>query len=115
MSARAQSLRWTTRSVRITGRPCSTAMRAWARAPLCSPASTTTVPGGGLKGIRISGVGHQGRRYPLVPYLDLAATDDGTEVTMTMEPLHVAEWTQRLVAGRSNELDNLAAVLDGRS
>jgi hypothetical protein len=27
----------------MTGRPCSTAILACARAPLCSPASTTTV------------------------------------------------------------------------
>jgi hypothetical protein len=31
---------------------------------------------------------------------------------MTMEPLHDDEWTQRLVAGRENELDNLAQVLE---
>ena len=30
---------------------------------------------------------------------------------MTMEPLHDAEWTDRLVTGRSNELDSLGTVL----
>ena len=30
---------------------------------------------------------------------------------MTMQPLHDETWTERLVAGRSNELDNLAKVL----
>jgi hypothetical protein len=35
---------------------------------------------------------------------------------MTMEPLHVDEWTQRLVAGRENELENLVHALErGRS
>ena len=27
---------------------------------------------------------------------------------MTIEPMHDEEWTNRLVAGRENELDNLA-------
>ena len=31
---------------------------------------------------------------------------------MTMEPLHDEVWTQRLVTGRENELDNLARVID---
>jgi uncharacterized protein YndB with AHSA1/START domain len=53
--------------------------------------------------------------YEHLTAVDLAAAGGGTEVTMAMEPLHDAEWTQRLVAGRSNELDNLAAVLDRRS
>jgi hypothetical protein len=30
---------------------------------------------------------------------------------MTMEPMHDDEWTARLVAGRENELANLARVL----
>jgi hypothetical protein len=30
---------------------------------------------------------------------------------MTIEPMHDAEWTQRLVMGRENELDNLAKVV----
>ena len=42
-SDRPHEVAATTRSVRITGRPCSTAIRAWARAPLYSPASTTMV------------------------------------------------------------------------
>jgi hypothetical protein len=32
---------------------------------------------------------------------------------MTVDPMHDDDWTQRLVAGRTNELDNLAAVLAG--
>ena len=40
---------------------------------------------------------------------------DGDEVvvTMEMEPLHDEVWTERLVAGRSNELDNLGRLLAG--
>lgn len=49
--------------------------------------------------------------YEHLTVVELTATDGGTEVTMTMEPLHDEEWTQRLVAGRANELDNLAALL----
>ena len=33
------------------------------------------------------------------------------DVVMTIEPLHDEVWTQRLVAGRENELDNLAAAI----
>jgi hypothetical protein len=53
--------------------------------------------------------------YEFLTAIDLAPADGGTEVTMTMEPMHNAEWTQRLVAGGSNELDNLAGVLGARN
>lgn len=36
---------------------------------------------------------------------------DNTKVVMEMQPLHDEEWTGRLVAGRQNELDNLAKVV----
>jgi hypothetical protein len=41
---------------------------------------------------------------------DLPSSDipGATHVTIYMEPLHDPEWTDRLVAGRTNELDNLA-------
>ena len=53
--------------------------------------------------------------YEHLTVVDLTADDGGTEVMMTMEPLHDEQWTQRLVASRSNELDNLAAVLAERN
>ena len=53
--------------------------------------------------------------YEHLTVVELAAVDGGTEVTMTMGALHDDEWTQRLVAGRRNELDNLAALIDSRS
>jgi len=31
---------------------------------------------------------------------------------MRVEPLHDAVWTDRLLAGRANELDNLARLVD---
>lgn len=48
--------------------------------------------------------------YDHVTVIDLAPDGDGTHVTMTMEPLHDVEWTQRLIAGRENELANLAVI-----
>jgi hypothetical protein len=41
----------------------------------------------------------------------ITATGDSVAVVMAMAPLHDGTWTQRLVAGRANELDNLAKVL----
>jgi hypothetical protein len=52
--------------------------------------------------------------YQQLTGIELVAAGEHTEVRMTMDPLHDAEWTQRLVAGRGNELDNLAAVLAAR-
>jgi uncharacterized protein YndB with AHSA1/START domain len=52
--------------------------------------------------------------YDHLTGVELAAVDGNTEVTMTMEPLHDDEWTERLVAGRRNELANLAALLESR-
>lgn len=49
--------------------------------------------------------------YEHLTEIEIRPERDGTHVVMEMEPLHDADWTGRLVAGRSNELDNLAAVL----
>lgn len=51
--------------------------------------------------------------YDHLTTVELTATDGGTLVTMTMDDLHDAEWTGRLVAGRENELDNLLALASG--
>ena len=48
--------------------------------------------------------------YDHLTVVDLERTDEGTRVTMTIEPMHDAEWTQRLAMGRTNELENLAAL-----
>jgi uncharacterized protein YndB with AHSA1/START domain len=37
----------------------------------------------------------------------LERTESGTSVEMWLDPLHDHEWTERVVAGRVNELDNL--------
>jgi hypothetical protein len=33
---------------------------------------------------------------------------------MTLDAMHDDEWTQRLVTGRENELDNFGKVIDGK-
>jgi hypothetical protein len=42
---------------------------------------------------------------------ELESVADGAQVVMTIDRLHDEEWTQRRVARRSNELDNLAAAV----
>lgn len=37
----------------------------------------------------------------------------GTEVVMQLEPLHDQIWTDRIIAGRTNELDNLEQLVSG--
>lgn len=51
--------------------------------------------------------------YEFATDVELTATDGGTRVVMTVEPLHDERWTQRLLDGRSNELDNLGRLLAG--
>lgn len=48
--------------------------------------------------------------YEQLTVVDLQAVDGGTRVLMSVEPLHDEVWTQRLLAGRANELDNLVAL-----
>ena len=40
--------------------------------------------------------------------------DGRTQVVMTMDSLHDETWTQRLVMGRENELENLQHVIEAR-
>ena len=51
--------------------------------------------------------------YQHLTVVTLEPTADGTEVVMECEPLHDAEWTERIVAGRTNELDNLERLIAG--
>ena len=53
--------------------------------------------------------------YEHLTEVDLTPAGDGVRVVMTVEPLHDEVWTERLVGGRSNELDNLAAVIAERN
>ena len=49
--------------------------------------------------------------YEHLTIVDLEPAGDGTRVRMTIDPLHDAEWTERIIAGRTNELDNLGRLL----
>jgi uncharacterized protein YndB with AHSA1/START domain len=49
--------------------------------------------------------------YQHLTVVTLERTDGGTEVVMECEPLHDEEWTVRIVAGRTNELDNLERLI----
>lgn len=51
--------------------------------------------------------------YEQLTVVDLEPVDGGTRVVMSMEPLHDQVWTERLVTGRANELDNLVALAAG--
>jgi hypothetical protein len=52
--------------------------------------------------------------YHFMTTVDLQPTEGGTAVTMIVDELHDDVWTERLLAGRSNELDKLAAVVKER-
>ena len=49
--------------------------------------------------------------YEFATGVELTPTNGGTHVVMSVEPLHDDIWTQRLLDGRANELDNLARVI----
>ena len=49
--------------------------------------------------------------YEQLTVVDLEPSDDGTRVIMQVEELHDDVWTERLLAGRANELDNLARLV----
>ena len=49
--------------------------------------------------------------YEHLTVVTLERTSTGTDVVMECEPLHDQEWTERIVAGRTNELDNLERLL----
>jgi hypothetical protein len=49
--------------------------------------------------------------YEFLTVVDLKGGAEGTTVLMTMERMHDDTWTQRLTAGRENELENLARLL----
>lgn len=53
--------------------------------------------------------------YQHLTVVTLARTSAGTDVTMEMEPLHDEVWTERLRAGRADELDNLARLISAAS
>lgn len=44
--------------------------------------------------------------------IEFMPSGDGVRVVMSMEPMYDKDWTQRLIAGRTNELDNLAKLIE---
>ena len=50
--------------------------------------------------------------YDFLTVVEIRPSADGVHVIMTMDAMHDEEWTQRLAAGRGNELDNLGRVID---
>ncbi len=53
--------------------------------------------------------------YEHLTVVDIEPAGSGAKVTMTVDPLHDEVWTDRLVAGRTNELENLARVAEPAS
>jgi uncharacterized protein YndB with AHSA1/START domain len=53
--------------------------------------------------------------YEFLTVVELRPTASGVSLVMTVDAMHDDEWTQRLLAGRANELDNLAAVVERRN
>jgi uncharacterized protein YndB with AHSA1/START domain len=51
--------------------------------------------------------------YEFLTVAEFEAVDEGMHVTMTVDSMHDQVWTERLLAGRTNELDNLATFLEG--
>lgn len=49
--------------------------------------------------------------YEHLTEVDIVPDGDRVRVIMTVEPLHDEVWTERLLAGRANELDNLARLI----
>ncbi|MFJ6382512.1 SRPBCC domain-containing protein [Kitasatospora sp. NPDC092039] len=49
--------------------------------------------------------------YEFLTEVELTPTGGGVRVTMTVDAMHDQEWTDRLVAGRRDELANLAALV----
>jgi uncharacterized protein YndB with AHSA1/START domain len=52
--------------------------------------------------------------YEFLTVVDLTPAHSQVEVTMTVERMHDDTWTERLIAGRQNELDNLARAISAR-
>lgn len=49
--------------------------------------------------------------YEHLTTVEIEPAGDGSRVVMKVAPMHDEEWTARLVAGRTNELDNLGRLL----
>jgi uncharacterized protein YndB with AHSA1/START domain len=52
--------------------------------------------------------------YEFLTTVELTPRDGGVDVVMSVERMHDEVWTGRLIAGRENELDNLAKLIAAR-
>jgi hypothetical protein len=53
--------------------------------------------------------------YEHLTVVDITPGGDRATVVMTVDPMHDETWTQRILAGRNNELDNLQAAIARRA
>jgi hypothetical protein len=53
--------------------------------------------------------------YEHLTVVDITPAGNHTKVVMTVDPMHDDTWTQRILAGRNNELDNLQAAITRRA
>jgi hypothetical protein len=53
--------------------------------------------------------------YTISNRIELEPVAGGTKVVLTVEPLHDAEWTDRLVNGRKSQFDKLQTLLESES
>jgi uncharacterized protein YndB with AHSA1/START domain len=49
--------------------------------------------------------------YTISNRVELQPVAGGTKVVLTVDPLHDAEWTERLVTGRNSQFDKLQALI----
>lgn len=52
--------------------------------------------------------------YEFLTVVELTPGDGDVHVAMTVDSMHDDVWTERLVAGRANELDNLGSLIQSR-
>jgi uncharacterized protein YndB with AHSA1/START domain len=52
--------------------------------------------------------------YEFMTVVELTPIGDRVDVVMRVQPMHDPVWTARLIAGRENELDNLAKAIAAR-
>jgi uncharacterized protein YndB with AHSA1/START domain len=53
--------------------------------------------------------------YEHLTVVDITRSGNRTKVAMTVDPMHDETWTERILAGRNNELDNLQSAVARRT
>jgi uncharacterized protein YndB with AHSA1/START domain len=53
--------------------------------------------------------------YEHLTLVEITPSGGSTKVVMTVDPMHDETWTQRIIAGRTNELENLEAAITRRA